>query len=358
MANQTESKDNGILFKDVFTLIWSGRMLIIKVLSVFLVLGVVFALTNPNEWKAKSVILPEAQSQSLFSGSLGGLAGLTGVSLPDGQSPGDVPTQIYPNIATNTPFLLELMENEYFFKRLGEKVTLAAYITEHSKSSLLGKAANLPSQIIKLIAGENDSPTLVEEEKEEVKIYTLNSKQYTALKELRKRISVGVDKKNKIVTVSFQMQDPVVASMVTQDVIDFLAEYLTDYKTAKDQRRLVFIGGQVAEKKEELLKAQAALASFKDQNQGIITNQARSELDNLETEFDLVFNVYSNLQQQYEDARIEVNAKTPPFAIIEPVVIPNSKSSLRKSVVMILFGFLGFIGSVGFILLKNYGPFS
>ncbi|MDZ7808047.1 MAG: hypothetical protein U5K71_13160 [Gracilimonas sp.] len=65
--------------------------------------------------------------------------------------------------------------------------------------------------------------------------------------------------------------------------------------------------------------AQIALADFRDSNQGALTNRARTQEQQLQSEYDLAFNLYNGLTQEYEQAKLRVQEETPVFKVLQPV---------------------------------------
>jgi hypothetical protein len=81
--------DDEIDLRELFSVLWAGRIKIIVMSTVFAVASVLYALSVPNQYKA-TVLLSPAQSTggglSGALGQLGGLASLAGVSIGGGES--------------------------------------------------------------------------------------------------------------------------------------------------------------------------------------------------------------------------------------------------------------------------------
>jgi uncharacterized protein involved in exopolysaccharide biosynthesis len=72
---------------DLWSILWSGKWLIIGVTAAFAVVSVVYALAAPEWYRAEVLLAPaEERSSSALSGTLGGLASLAGVSVGGGDS--------------------------------------------------------------------------------------------------------------------------------------------------------------------------------------------------------------------------------------------------------------------------------
>ena len=85
----TNEYDDEIDLRELFGVLWSGRIKIIVITAVFAVGSVFYALSVPNQYKATALLAP-AQSDggglSSALGQLGGLASLAGVSIGGGES--------------------------------------------------------------------------------------------------------------------------------------------------------------------------------------------------------------------------------------------------------------------------------
>ena len=81
--------DDDIDLRELFRVLWAGRIKIIAITAVFALASVYYALSMPNQYKA-TVLLAPAQSDggglSGALGQLGGLASLAGVRLGGGES--------------------------------------------------------------------------------------------------------------------------------------------------------------------------------------------------------------------------------------------------------------------------------
>ena len=66
--------------------------------------------------------------------------------------------------------------------------------------------------------------------------------------------------------------------------------------------------------------------------------------------------VNEELAKQVEQARIQVSKDTPIFTIIDPVVIPNQRTSPKRTLIVLSFTFLGFFLAIGYALIKE--PFA
>ena len=78
-----------------------------------------------------------------------------------------------------------------------------------------------------------------------------------------------------------------------------------------------------------------------------------SELQKLESEYQLQQNILINLASEYNNNKIKLNKDTPIFSVIDEVSVPNKRSKPRRSLLVIIYVFLGLVLSTGFILGKE-----
>jgi hypothetical protein len=81
--------DDEIDLKELFSVLWAGKKLIIAITGVFAVISVIYALSVPNQYKASALLAPAQQQSGGLSGALGdlgGLAALAGVNIGGGDA--------------------------------------------------------------------------------------------------------------------------------------------------------------------------------------------------------------------------------------------------------------------------------
>jgi uncharacterized protein involved in exopolysaccharide biosynthesis len=74
------------------------------------------------------------------------------------------------------------------------------------------------------------------------------------------------------------------------------------------------------------------------------------ELMLLQSEYDLAYGVYSELAKQLETQELKVKEDTPIFTILQPVFVPLEKTGPNRALILIIYTFLGFVLSIGYIL--------
>jgi uncharacterized protein involved in exopolysaccharide biosynthesis len=110
---------------------------------------------------------------------------------------------------------------------------------------------------------------------------------------------------------------------------------------------------QYSDKKESYEKLQDERAVFVDKNINISSSLFQNKLSRLESEVNISASIVQQLASQVEQAKLQVNKDTPVFTTIKPVTIPFERSAPKRSVIVIVFLFLGFILSSGYVLVKE-----
>ena len=347
-------KDDEIDLIEVAKTIWSGRKLILKVTAVFFVIGLIVAIGSKVEYEASCKLMPESQEGTKSNlGGLGSLAGLAGINLEMGSANVLTP-ELYPQIAQSVPFIMKIWSEPIQFEKQDTTVSSYIYFKEIDKPSFINLVYNyslgLPFQIKSWLSNPSNENSHIVEEPE---IIRLNHEDTKLLEKLRRRISVDVDSKSGIVTLSSEMPDAVASAELTKLSMDLLTRFITDYKISKAEENYNFVKERFNEAKINFEQSQEALALFNDRNQNVVTAIAQAESQKLQNEYNVTFEVYKGLATQLEQAKINVKEETPVFTVLEPVLIPTDKKQPRRVFLTSVFIFFGFLVGIGAVIIKH-----
>ena len=345
---------------DLFELaktIWSKRMFIVKVVALGAVIGVIAALLSPKEYKSAATLMPEYSTESQGGASSllrkdGGLLGVSGGSYTNNSNA--IRVDLYPNIVQSTNFQLKLMDQPFYFSDINQEATLFDYYTELNSPGVLGVIKSytigLPGKILGAVLPKKELMTTVPGEASESMVLNLSKEEFEVISTLRQKITASLDEESGIVSVSVTLPDNVAAAAVTEYTIKELPEYLTEYRTEKVLRDLTFVEEQLATAEARFEEAQLTLAEFRDSNQGMLSARAQTEEQRLNSEYQIAFNLYNGLTQQYEEAKLKVQEETPVFKTLEAVQVPLQDET-SGAMILIVFIMLSGIGSIGWIFL-------
>lgn len=348
--NKKSPQNDEIDLLELFKVVWSKKWLISKIAIIFAVLGVIIAFTSPKEFEASCTLIPEATDGGSDFGGLKGLASIAGVDF-GGLSRGGstINPMLYESIAKSTPFLLELMNRNFYFDQIDSMISVQDYYTDYYQTSLISKTLSAPGLLKGLIFGSLDKT----EDASTDDIISLTKKQKRVTGNLKSRINVAVDRKLNVVMINVEMQDPKIAAYVTKFTLEYITEYVTNYSISKSREQLEFIGKQFIQRKREFEEIQMRLATFRDRNTNVNSARARSEEERLQSEYNLAFNIYNQLAQQQESVKLQLNEETPVFTVLEPVKVPAEKSAPKRKLIIIIFLFVGVAIAVAYTLIKE-----
>ena len=323
-------------------------------IGIFAIMGVIFALSSANVYTATTIFIPKGKNSASVGGSLSGLASLAGISL-GGMSSGnsEIPPNLYPMLINSNPFIEKLLNSKV--PKEGVLINLKDYLKDTSSTSSILSAMKkytlgLPSVIKKRLSREKTEPVVYNNSGSIKKLTMKEEYIYSSTKKL---ITLNVDEKEGFVTLSVASKNPELAAFIVQNAQKLLQQEIIDFKIKNSQELLTFTNGLYNEKKMAFEVLQDKLASFRDQHQNISSRLFENKLSRLESELAIASAVNEELAKQVEQARIQVSKDTPVFTIIDPVVIPNHRTSPRRTLIVMIFTFLGGVLGLGYTLAKG-----
>lgn len=341
--------------------VWEGRRTIIYSVLVFIGLGLFVAFGSNEEYTSQVKLMPEAP-QEMNMGRLGGLARQFGVGA-QAQTAEGIPASLYPDVTQSLPLMMLLMDHEVYVDRYDTTASMFVYLTELNRPSPVDIASKysieLPITVfdgIRGFFGEEDEPRrelLLEDPSQVVQIIRLNHMQWEVIETLRERIGTSYNEQSGTVEVRVEMPDPEVAAEVAHQVVLFLTDYITAYRTGKASDNVAFIEGRYEEARQRFEEAQERLARFRDENRGQLTELARTREQRLQSEYDLTFNLYNSMAERLEEARISLQEETPVVNVIEPAAVPDRRSSPRRGLVLIVSVMFGGVIGTGIVFGRN-----
>lgn len=328
--------------------VWAERMLVLKACGVAVFVGLIIAFSIPKEYSATVKLAPETTGKSA-TGGMSALAAMAGISLgnngPDALSP-----TLYPDIVSSIPFITSLFEVPV--KSIDSEIdtTLYMYMNEYQRGTWWGAITTAPFKLLGWTLSLFKSDEEQEKGDAQINPFRLTKDEAAIAKALSQRVSVSVDKKTGVTTLTVMMQDPLISATLTDTVMYRLQNYITDYRTNKARQDLAFTERLYEEAKENYVKAQKEYAHFVDANKSLILQSASIERERLQNEASLAYNVYSNVSQQLQMAKAKVQEITPVYTVVQPATVPLVPT--KPSKITILFGciFLAAAGVVGWIL--------
>ncbi|MBK5203433.1 MAG: hypothetical protein JJE45_06925 [Prolixibacteraceae bacterium] len=337
--------------------IWDSRKTVIKTAVIFIIIGLIIAITSPKEYTATTIVVPQIEDGSTMKGGLSGLASMAGISLGSATGGATLSPSLYPQIVSSIPFQLELMNTKLTYEEIDHPVSLMEfYKNDDGGFSLTGTilkyTLGLPGVIVNAIRGkENDQGKTYNNNNNPIQ---LNKDQEDLQKILKNIISIEVNDKDGYITISCKQPEALPSAQLTRHCKDLLQKYATGFRIQKAQINLDFIQKRYNELKKEYETVQTELATFRDRNQNVSTALAQTELERINNKYQLAYNIYSTMSEQLEQARIQVKKDTPVFTTIQPASVPAERSKPKRSIILFIWTFLGIIAGCSIVFGRDY----
>lgn len=315
------------------------------------VIGVLLAFDTPKIYKSTVVLAPE-ESGNGFSGSISSLASMVGMNMKIGQTGDALYPEIYPDLMGSTSFIVGLFPVTVKTMKTGDKYSYFDYIQKHQKITIHGyPVAVLSSLIEKMKAEPEPGPG------HKVNAFQLTKKEDEVAKTIKGKIDCFVDKKTNVITIVVEDQDPLIAATMADSVQVHLQHAITDYRTKKARIDLEYMEKLFDEASLQYKKARQRYAFFSDANSKVALQSVQSQIDELENEMQLKYNIYQQVVEQLQLAKAKVQERTPAFTIVQNATVPIKHSSRSKIITLAIWMMLGFLVRFCMISWKNHEKF-
>ena len=327
--------------------LWASRKKLLKVAGIAALIGAFIAWSMPTKYQVDVLLSPES-GNSGSSSALSGMAAMLGLgSFSMGGNTNGVNFSMAPEIVASTPFLLELYHTPVQTLDGKMDTTIVAYLKTEKKpwwNHLRSLPQTAIGGIMNLFADEK------EEMEDPIDPFRLTPKQMGEIGSIKSIIKVELDKKTSMTKVSVTAQDPLVAATMADTVVVKLQKYITAYQATKAQEDCDYLEEIYKERQQEYYAAQERYAKYMDSNQNLVWQRKEAELERLQNEMQLAYDVYSSVASQLPMARAKVQEAKPSFMVLEPASVPLSPSGLRSEIIVLGFVFLALMGASAWIL--------
>ena len=346
MSDNTDEIDLIELLKKIYL----EKKLILKISILVTLFGVVYALFQPNEFTSSTTFIPQLSSGVKTGGSsLSGLASLAGINIGNMESSSEFPPSLYPQVIEGIPFKIDLLSSTINLN--GGEILVKEYFYNQGYSlNILGTIKKYTIGLPSLLLGSFNSQDVPLSKSE---IYSVSDEDQALFNTISNALFLSINDKEGFITISYTDTNKNVAAQVTQIAQNLLQEKIIEFKNKSSKEMLDFALKQYSDKKESYEKLQDEIAVFVDKNINISSSLFQNKLSRLESELNISESIVQQLASQVEQAKLQVNKDTPVFTTIQPVNIPFERSAPKRSLIVIIFGFIGMIASVGYVLVKE-----
>ncbi|MCS3683896.1 HPt (histidine-containing phosphotransfer) domain-containing protein [Salinibacter ruber] len=340
-----------------------GRGLIVLSVVGIGLLGVLYSVATPSRYTAESKVIREAGEggggPSLPSG-IGGIAGGLGIDIGVGGSVGLSPAS-YPEIATSREVRLAVARDTFYFPSLGRRTTFVDYVNRPpgTLDQILSYTVYLPWTVKgalgsligsgqgKRSAGTDSTGTLIyPTEEEEEAISALGEMVSASVSE-----SGALEGGSGLMTVSASSGNPKLSARLNERFIEHLRTRIRELQTEKTRRNLRFVEKRFEEVKQELDAAENRLVQFLERNKGVLAAGSKPQLESrrerLRREVGFKEQLYSQMQKQVTQTRLQLQKEQPVVTIAEKPAPPAQPSAPNRTLNVVLSLFLGGLFGVG-----------
>jgi len=345
---------------DILLVLARNKTLIMRTVLVFTLLGVTYALLAPEEFTSEARVVREAQQEggSLPGGLSGGLAGgaLSGLGVNLGGAASGLTPQAFPDVLQSREVRLAVVRDTFRFPDAEKPMTYADYVNRSPGplGTVLDYTLFLPWTLKGMVgsttsgapapAGTTDAgePLIPSEEEDE------------ALKSIADKISASVDEETGLMTISVTAGGPQLAASLAESFLDHFTTRVREIRTQKVQERLEFVERRFEEAEQELKKAENRLAQFLERNQNPTTASLQFRRDRLQRQVSFKEQLYSELQSQLTQTRLDLQQRQPVVTVVEEPVPPMNRSAPRRSLLVLLSLALGSFFGIGGAFVKAF----
>ena len=294
--------DDEIDLRELFSVLWAGKILIVGITTLFALGSVIYALMLPNQYQASIVLAPaqqEAGGLSASLGQLGGLASLAGINIGEG---GGSEPQLAQEILRSRSFI------ETFISENDLAVEVFAVDDWDVQTNQLSIDAALY---------DTDSGEWVRESAPGKSPIPSGWELY---KVFSGRFSVSQDKKTGMVTLSVEYYSPIVAKQWADKLVAAINAHMQARKLQQVNRNIKYLEAQIEK---------TPIADMREVFYTVIEEQIKSKM-------------LAEASPEYV------------FETVSPAMVPEEKSQPKRALICILGTLLGGMLSVLWVLVRHY----
>ena len=305
MENNTQISDqydDEIDLRELFMVLWAGKIKIVAITAVFAVASVVYALSVPNQYKATALLAPAQSDGGGLSGALGqlgGLASLAGVSIGGGES-------------SESQIAQEIMKSWSFVEGFIADNNLAVEVYAAEGWS---KGSN-ELQINQDVYDSEGSEWLTENDSGVVG----PPSSWELFKAFSGRVAVSEDKKSGLVSVSIEYYSPQIAKQWLDLYISAINKHMQARQVEKVSNNISYLEAQIEK---------TSIAEMRE-----------------------VF--YTIIEEQTKNKMVAEASPDYAFVAVSPSMVPEEKSQPKRALICILGTLLGGMLSVLLVLVMHY----
>lgn len=338
--------ESGVIdFKKVLQSIWARRMLFVKVLPVVFVLSCLYIICIPRSYTSSCRLAPEINASG-GGGMIGSLASSFGIDLSQMETTDAITPMLYPDLMDDNKFVVELFPIMVKKADGSLQTDYYDYLLHHQEFAWWTKCMAWLKKLVKSEKKDGLGQAV------ESSPYVLSKADHDLVSAIRGRISLSLDKKTGVISVTVEDQDPYICKTMADSVSVHLQQFITSYRTNKARVDEEYYRNLVEEATEDYEAACEEYAKMSDANSGLVLNRFQLKLSNLEKRMDLKYAALQTLTAQLQNASAKVQERTPVFTVLKGAEMPIRPDKPKRMIFVITMVFLAGV-CVSLYILKD-----
>lgn len=336
--SEEENNQSEIDLVQLLKVLWLNKFAIIVVTLIFVIIGIIFAFSQPKEYTSQVIFTSNSEKSSMAN--MGMLASLAGINMVQDSGEGIQPS-LYPDVLESTTFIKELFNIPVADEENGIKTSYSDYLLNYTKKPWY-KFKGFSSKKLELDPDHNiDNNRYISK----LEMYLIST--------IKHSYSIDVDKKSNLIKFSVTTQSPEISAILADSITAALQNFVIDWKLKKaynDLENSELLLNQATDKYEE---ASSNLADFMDKNKNVVSAQYARREKELQNEVDLTYAIYIQMSKQVQMDKIKIQDQKPVFAILQSSLIPLNASAPNKKLYVVAFAVFGLACSCIWFLRKD-----
>ena len=330
-----EEKTKQIDIVAIAKTMWQYKKAYIIVLPVVAILSYLIIVCIPRTYTSTVKLAPELSSFN--SSSLSDIASSFGFDMGTSKGGGDALfPELYPELNESNDFITSLFDVKVKSKDGKINTTYYNYLSTMQKAPWWTQAIGA----IKNIFASKEASGISQQK---VNPFMLTKKQDEVAKSIGSLIKCNVDKKDYVISISVDDQDPLICATVADTVRQRLQQFITEYRTSKARTDLEYYQRLCKDAKEKYEKVRCTYGSYSDANQDVILESYKLKENDLENEMQLLYNNYTALTTQVQQAQAKLLMQTPAFTTLQNASVPLKPTGPKRMFFALGMTFLAFI---------------
>jgi len=302
-AQMNDQYDDEIDLRELFTVLWAGKIKIIAVTAMFAIASVIYALSVPNQYKATALLAPAQSSGGGLSGALGqlgGLASLAGVSIGGGES-------------SEAQIAQEIMKSWNFIESFIADNDLAVEVFAAEGWSKGSNTLKIDNDVYDV---EKNEWLIEDDDTGELR----PPSSWKLFEKFSEQLAVSEDKKSGLVSVSIEYYSPQIAKQWLDMYVSAVNAHMQKRKVAEVTNNINYLQAQIEK---------TSIAEMRE-----------------------VF--YTIIEEQTKNKMVAEASPEYAFVAVSPSMVPEEKSQPKRALICILGTLLGGMLSVLLVLIMHY----